>query len=212
MTSTDFVISLVRFSPVASSPVLDSVLRDEMLPEIRARRGLNHVQVGRRLGQGGVEEHIVASVWESLVTLDAAFPAAPAFKGLRRVAGNVESETLPLEIAFDFNRDAPVQILRVFRGTVRDGELDLYIEDARRGATADAESNHGPAAFYLGALRPASFVSVSLWETWSAIEASTGGNIRNPIATHNADRIVAGNAAHYEVLPETGPARAGGAP
>jgi hypothetical protein len=41
---------------------------------------------------------------------------------------------------------------------------------------------------------------VSVWESWSALEAATGGDIRRPIATRHPERIERWDAAHFEVI------------
>jgi hypothetical protein len=51
----------------------------------------------------------------------------------------------------------------------------------------------------------AAFVTVSLWPDWSAIEASTGGNIQQPLTTRNAARIAEGAPTHYELVEPTEP-------
>jgi hypothetical protein len=113
-------------------------------------------------------------------------------------------DILPVEIAIRVERSDPPRILRVFRGEIRPGELDAYIDDVRRGASADAEANQGLIALYLGTERPNRFVTVSAWTNWTAIEIATGGNVKRPFATRNTDRMVAGHPTHYEILPNAG--------
>jgi hypothetical protein len=67
---------------------------------------------------------------------------------------------------------------------------------------ADAIVNDGLVAFALGADPPDSFVTISVWTGWSAIELATGGNTRTPIATRNSVRLTGFEVAHLELLPD----------
>jgi hypothetical protein len=100
-------------------------------------------------------------------------------------------------------RSEPPRILRVFRGEVREGETDAYLEEARAGTLSDAAMNEGLVALYLGVEWPSRFVTVSAWTGWGAIEEATGGNTRRPLATRNAERLEAFDVGHYEILPNS---------
>jgi hypothetical protein len=198
------VLRLITIGPVPASATFDSMLRDEVMPAVLTLDGLVDARIGRRFGPADVDERVVATFWDAREAMDAALASG----SLARLEPDVSSRTEILSLAIDLRfdrRDEPTRILRVFRGQIRPGELELYVEDARRGASADGATSHGPSAFFLSALPPARFVSLSLWSDWSEIELSTGGNIRHPIATHHAERIVSGQAAHYEILPSGGP-------
>jgi hypothetical protein len=45
-------------------------------------------------------------------------------------------------------------------------------------------------------------VTLSVWESWSAIEAATGGDVRRPMATRHPERIIAWEATHLEIIEE----------
>jgi hypothetical protein len=176
------------------------MLRDEVLPTVLSLDGLMDARVGRRFGPADVDERVVATFWTSREAMDAGLASGSLLRLEPEVS--TRTEILPLAIDLRFDRhDDPARILRIFRGQIRPGELALYVEDARRGATTDGATRHGPSAFFLSALPPSRFLSLSLWSNWSEIELSTGGNIRHPIATHHAERIVSGQAAHHEILP-----------
>jgi hypothetical protein len=114
-------------------------------------------------------------------------------------------DILPVAVAIRPGRSAPPAIVRVYRGEVRKGQLDAYIQDVRTGALADADTNEGLVGLYLGAQPPSRFITVSAWTGWPAIERATGGNVRHPIATRHAHRLVAGEVDHYEAVAD--PAR-----
>lgn len=202
-TAGQTVLRLITIGPVPASATFDAMLRDQVLPAVLTLDGIVDARVGRRFGPAEVDERVVATFWVSREAMEAAL----ATNSLARLEHDVTSKTeiLPLAIDLRFDRpDDPARILRIFRGQIRPGELELYVEDARRGATADGATSHGPSAFFLCPVPPARFVSLSLWGDWTEIELSTGGNIRHPIATHHAERIVSGHAAHFEILPSSG--------
>jgi hypothetical protein len=201
-TAGPSVLRLTTIGPVPASATFDSMLRDEVLPAVLALDGIVDARVGRRFGPADVDERVVATFWAAREAMDEAIAMDSLARLEQEVTG--KTEILPLAIDLRFDRpDDPARILRIFRGQIRPGELELYVEDARRGATADGATSHGPSAFFLSPLPPARFVSLSLWGDWTEIELSTGGNIRHPIATHHAERIVSGQAAHFEILPSS---------
>ena len=194
------VLRLITIGPVPASATFDAMLRVEVLPTVLTLDGIVDARIGRRFGPADVDERVVATFWDSREAMDAAV-ASDSLARLEHDSGST-TEVLPLAVNLRFHRpDDPARILRIFRGQVQPGELSLYVEDARRGATADGATSHGPSAFFLSPQLPVRFVSLSLWGDWSEIELSTGGNIRHPIATHHAERIISGQAAHFEILP-----------
>ncbi len=64
-----------------------------------------------------------------------------------------------------------------------------------------SEGGHGPLALYLALEEPDRFVTLSVWSSWSALEVATGGDVGRPVATRHEERLLAWEAAHYEVLP-----------
>jgi hypothetical protein len=157
---------------------------------------------------------VIVSVWESRDAMAGELGEASVIGRFQpeRVEDLLSSrlDILPLAFAVRHDRAAPPIILRVYRGQVRPGELEAYVEEAHDGTLADGRTNEGLVALYLGTQPPARFITVSAWTDWEAIERATGGNIRQPVATRNAARIAMGSVAHYEILPATTrpPARA----
>ena len=202
-TAGPSVLRLITIGPMPASATFDSMMREEVLPAVLALDDIVDARVGRRFGPADVDERVVATFWTTREAMDAALATYPLTRIEQDVNG--KTEILPLAIDLNFGRpDDPARILRIFRGQIRPGELELYVEDARQGATADGATSHGPSAFFLCPLPPSRFVSLSLWGDWTEIELSTGGNIRHPIATHHAERVVSGQAAHFEILPSGG--------
>ena len=196
------VLRLFGFQPLGFGADFDARLRRSLRPPFLELPGLREVYVGRR-GPDESGERMIVSLWES----DAALAAALGPGGDRleiekaEEVGPCKVELVSLAVDLPFDRAEEAQVLRIFRGQVRDGELDLYVDEARNGTLADAAGPHGPLGLYLGPRPPDRFITVSLWTGWESIEAATHGNIRQPIATSNAARLVGGTATHYEVVP-----------
>jgi hypothetical protein len=196
-------LRIVTFEAWLHEPVMDAALRDEIVPELCRLPEIRHCFAGRR-GLGGEEVRIIASVWAG-----GRAPDSPEEQLIARVSRDerplperARTEALPLEVAAQFERPEPARILRVFRGHVTAGEMDAYLEEARTGMLADAAANPGLGAFYLGTRRPDDFVTVSAWSSWSAIELSTGGDIRRPFVTRNSARLASYDVAHFEIVAE----------
>jgi hypothetical protein len=196
------VLRLFQFRPVGSA--FDSILRDVMLPELRRMPGLLDVFLGRR-GPDDLGPRLNASVWSSREEMVAAVGVdfdPPVFhpEYLEETTDRV-LEILPLAISMPFDGVGMPRILRLFRGHARTGELDAYIDEARDGTIADIDAGRGPLALHL-ATGPADddFLTLSVWESWSALEQATGGDVKQPVATRHPQRIERWDAAHFEVI------------
>lgn len=200
------ILRLYGFRPLGSGSELDAALRDEVLPQRLALPGIIDAYVGRQ-GDGAVAERVIASIWESREAMAAELGESSTIgrfhpERLEQLTSS-RLDILPVGLAVRMERSDPPMILRVYRGVVHEGQLDVYVEEARTGTLADADSNPGLIALYLGVMPPASFITVSAWTGWTAIETATGGDIRHPMVTRNAVRIASGGATHYEILPST---------
>jgi heme-degrading monooxygenase HmoA len=197
------VLRLFRFRPLGFGADYDAHLRRGLLPPLIERPGLRDAYVGRR-GRDDAGERAIVTIWESGEALAAALDADGGERLPIEMApevGQYRIEVVPLGVDLSFELPEPPSVLRVFRGQVREGELDLYVEEARNGTLADAAGPHGPLGLYLGPQPPDEFLTVSVWTSWESIEAATRGNIREPIPTSNPVRLVGGRATHYEVVP-----------
>jgi hypothetical protein len=201
------VLRLLRFQPEGSGPVFDAWARDRLLPAYCGRPGLERVYLGRRVEES--DERCLAALWTAgNGPLGVGPPGAP-LANVTPPGDVVPAEItviqhleLPLAVCVATLDRAVPQVLRVYQGQVRAGELDVYAAEAERGTLADIAAGHGPLGLFLAMDPPDRFVTVSIWTAWDAIEAATGGNIRQPIATKNTHRLVRGTALHYEMLPD----------
>ena len=201
-------LRVVTFEPDGHESSVDAMLRDACLPALLDRSAVVDAWIGRH-GTRHDQSRVVASTW--METPGEAPPDVAVLASLEAQVGaplRIRSEqTLDLAVHARFDRPEPARILRVFRGRVREGELEAYVADARSGMLADAMVNDGLVAFALGSDPPDSFVTVSAWTGWPAIELATGGNTRQPIATRNSVRLTGFDVVHFEMLPDAGDRR-----
>jgi heme-degrading monooxygenase HmoA len=195
------VLRLVHFRPIRSE--FDGFLRTDLIPDLRRLPGLIDVHVGRRSDDQG-SDRLVASIWSDRDAMVAAVGADLGESTFHpeRLAETTDRtlQVLDLDIVLTFDPPKAPTLMRLFRGVVRAGELDAYIDVARTGTQADAVAGRGPYALYLAADPPDRFVTVSLWPSWQAIELATGGDIHRPMTTKDSSRLVDMDIAHYEIV------------
>jgi hypothetical protein len=200
------ILRLFAFRPLGSGAAFDAALRDAVLPDLLAIAGVRDAYVGRR-GPDENGERVIASVWasrrEMVTELGEASDIGRFHAELVHDFTSSRLDVLPVHVAVATERSEPPRILRVFRGEVREGETEAYLVEARAGALSDVAMNEGLVALYLGMEWPSRFVTVSAWTGWAAIEEATGGNTRQPLATRNAERLVAYDVGPYEILPNS---------
>jgi hypothetical protein len=195
-------LRIVTFQPGGLEAPLDVVLREAIVPRLLERDEIVDAWIGRH-GSPSDRTRVVASTWSEEPSGPAADLAALHDPGLAEHPPAIDSvEQLGLAVSAHFERLEPARVLRVFHGIVRPGELDAYVGEARRGMAADAAVNEGLIALMLGTDGSDSFVTVSAWTDWSAIEEATGGNTKRPFATRNSARLASFRVAHFEILPE----------
>ena len=195
-------LRIIAFRPAGDESPVDGVLRAAIVPRLLERDEIVDAWIGRQ-GWASDRTRVLASTWSAEPGPDAADLAAlPETVLPDGPSVVVDVDQLPLAVHARFERAEAARVLRVFRGTVRSGELDAYVVEARAGMSADSEVNDGLIAFALGIDPPDRFVTVSAWTGWQAIEAATGGNTRQPFATRNDARLAGFRIGHYEILPE----------
>jgi hypothetical protein len=194
------VLRIVQFRP--RHVEIDEAMRRHLAPALRAEAGLTDDIAGRH-GPDALGPRIVVSVWshESAAGMRDRTAALDDLVGSLDVT-DARSERLVIRVEFRDPRDRSSRLLRVFRGQVRAGELDRYVDEAEAGTLEDAAAGRGPIALFLGAdpSVPDRFVTVSTWPDWATVEAATGGDVRRPIATRHPERLVAADATHFEVI------------
>lgn len=134
------VVRIFRCLPLRLE--FDSLLRDQLIPDLLRLPGLIDVLVGRH-GPDSIGERLVASIWSSEAAMaEAMGPAgdieASIFHPEHLDQTTERSMTVhPLAIAYHAELTEPGRVLRLVEGRVRDGELDAYVAEARdeRSAT-----------------------------------------------------------------------------
>lgn len=197
------VIRLFRFRPAHGE--FDRTLRTQMLPDLRTLPGLIDVHVGRH-GSSELGDRVVASVWQDRETMVRAMGESLSTSTFHpeHMSETTDQvlEVHGLAFGIRFAPPSEATVLRLFRGTVRPGELEPYIEESRAGTIADTAAGRGPNAIYLAPVETDRFVTLSLWRSWEAIETATGGDVHRPIVTKDPRRIIGMDVVHYEVIPE----------
>lgn len=74
------------------------------------------------------------------------------------------------------------------------------LSSASFNTLADIANGGGPLSLYLGSNADDTFVTVSIWDGWSAVEAATGGDVARPMATRHPERLVEWEATHFEII------------
>jgi heme-degrading monooxygenase HmoA len=191
------VLRLGVFTPAGSTRELDIRLRDSVAPTVARQPGLTGLYLARRSAEEA--QRAIVSVWASEGDMAAGVEASGLHEIEAEVAASVEILVLALSLQGEPVGDPAV--LRIFRGTVREGTLDSYVDVARSGTLADMAAGTGPVALYLAVQASDRFVTVSAWTDWDRIMAATGGNTERPIATRHTEWLLRAQVAHYEVIP-----------
>lgn len=188
---------------------IDTSIRRRGLAALAALPGVVEAYAGRH-GPDQNGERVIATVWApgSETSANQRECLEIDLAGLASSVERVSTEVLPLRLTLRFPSEAAPQVLRIFRGEIRDGRVDEYLDAARAGADRDALLGEGPLAVYLAMTGELSFLTVSIWSGWSAIQDRTGSDVHHPVSTQHRELLKAGSAFHYEILsPE--PAAAG---
>lgn len=194
----------------AFDAVFDSAVRDVLVPAYLGTAGIVDVLAGR---DGETGERVIVSVWDDERPAENADGQAPgSLEALDDRIPPGDARVLPIAVAIrSEDRERTPHVIRLFEGRVRDGELSSYIENVREGAREDAAAG-GPIALYLAPEGDRSFVTVSAWADWGAIERATGGDIREPRRTRHAELLESWTVRHFEAVelaPTTQPSAVG---
>jgi len=189
--------------------MLDVALRDDVVPYLDSTRGLVDVHAGRHVSSEA-GDRILVTTW----TTHSAMAAALGTSGdvellLADHADDVlDARIEALELAFGvrLDRHEPARVLRVVRGTVRDGDLEAYVEEHHERVLRDVRMFDGMLAVHVGVERPVSFVTVSVWADWASIELATGATVQHPAGGREASGMLTAEATYYEILPAEQPA------
>lgn len=182
----------------------DTVIRDVMVPDLRAQPGVEAVWVGRK-GPDELGDRALISLWTSEAAMRAAMGDS-----LERSRFHPEHlpettdrrlEVLPVLVEQGADRPVRATILRIARGRLTGISLAGYARDVRDGARRDRDRGRGPEALVLAAAGMDRFVTISTWSDWDALAAATGASLARPVRTREQHVIEGFTADHLELLP-----------
>jgi hypothetical protein len=192
------VVRVFRFR--TARPGFDSILRGQMMAEMRAMAGLEDVFFGRQ-GPDDVGPRIVVSTWSSREAMVAGVSDHLGVFHPEYLSATSDHVLEMYEQRIGDRVDgAEPSILRTFRGVVQPSELEAYVEEVRQGVDRDRRNETGPTALYLGASDEGEFITASAWREWDDIARSTGGTIHAPNATRHPERLLSWSVEHYEIV------------
>ena len=185
----------------------DTVVREVMIPDLRAQPGVIAVWAGRQ-GPDERGDRALVSLWTSQAAMIAAMG-----EDLERsrfhpeyLAETVDRRLAVLPVLVEVGTQRPVRatILRIARGRVPSIGLDVYARDVEAGASRDLEHGRGPETLILGADGADRFVTVSTWTDWDALAAATGASVEQPVRTREQHAIEGFTAVHLELVSTSG--------
>lgn len=185
----------------------DTVVREVMIPDLRAQPGVIAVWAGRQ-GPDERGDRALVSLWTSQAAMIAAMG-----EDLERsrfhpeyLAETVDRRLAVLPVLVEVGTQRPVRatILRIARGRVPSIGLDVYARDVEAGASRDLEHGRGPETLILGADGADRFVTVSTWIDWDALAAATGASVEQPVRTREQHAIEGFTAVHLELVSTSG--------
>jgi heme-degrading monooxygenase HmoA len=185
-------------------PGFDAQIRDVLIPDVVRIPG-NVAAYAGRIGPDDDGTRIIATVWASEEEMAAGvgidFEAPVFHPELLPGSADRELDVLPIACTLPPDRYADAGILRLVTGHTRPGGQQAYVEAVTAGAAADRDAGVGPIALYLGIQAPDRFATLSLWDSWSHLEAATGADTRAVGRTRHEELLDRWAAEHYEAIP-----------
>jgi len=196
---------LLGFRPDVQTEITDRYVREQLQPSLLRNDELRFIYSARSRDDLG-EARQVVSIWDAGEAderdLEARISRPFDCETTDLVADHC-IEVLPVSFALTIESQAEASILRLFRGRTRADCLNAYVEEVHATTSAAAQANRGPLALFFASQPPDQVIAISIWSDWDEVTAATGGNVQTPIATHHAERLLAWDATHYEIIPMT---------
>lgn len=149
------VVRLFHFQPVRSA--FDTVLRDVLLPDLRAMPGATRAWAGRQ-GPSEVGTRLIVSVWTSWTAMRAALgdDAEDARSHPAQLEAITDRRLEVHPLVWMGSAEAPLTtgILRVTRGTLSSGDVATYEELLLHDVAAWRKEGKGPRAVILASRGP----------------------------------------------------------
>lgn len=185
----------------------DAVVREVMIPDLRAQAGVIAVWAGRR-GPDELGDRALISLWESEAAMLAAMGPDLAHSRFHPeyLSETVDRrlEVLPVLVEMGTQRPDRAAILRIARGRLATIDLDAYARDVEAGASRDLERGRGPEVLILTADGEDRFLTLSTWADWESLAAATGASLEQPVRTREQHAIEGFTAVHLELVRRDG--------
>jgi hypothetical protein len=185
----------------------DTVVREVMIPDLRAQPGVVAVWAGRQ-GPDERGDRALVSLWTSQAAMIAAMGEDVERSRFHpeHLSETIDRRLAVLPVLVEMGTERPIRatILRIARGRLPHIDPDAYARDVEAGASRDLERGRGPEALILGADRPDRFVTVSTWTDWDALAAATGASVEQPVRTREQHAIDGFTAVHMELVAPSG--------
>ncbi len=196
------VVRLFHFQPVRSA--FDTVLRDVLLPDLRAMPGATRAWAGRQ-GPSEVGTRLIVSVWTSRTAMRAALgdDAEDARSHPAQLEAITDRRLEVHPLVWMGSAEAPLTtgILRVTRGTLSSGDVATYEELLLHDVAAWRKEGKGPRAVILASRGPREILMISTWPDWAAIEEASGASVEDPLRVKR-DRLREFHVDHYELVDD----------
>ncbi len=193
------VLRLSRFR--TTLPAFDAVLRRTVLPGIHACAGALGVLAGRQ-GPDELGTRILASVWSSEAAMRDALGDRSEVADVEPIDATADHSVELMSVwGFDLAL-SPLStgILRIARGRIGASDPSTSIQRLANDLAALRADGAGPNDLIIAEPGPDSFLMVSTWGDWSAIERATGASIAGPLQAKRLAALESFQADHFELL------------
>jgi hypothetical protein len=189
-------------------PGFDAALRAVVMPAIHQRPGAIRVFAGRQ-GPEEIGARVLVSLWGSSATGRDVSQVDGIDEGVTGpLAETIERDIRVLPILLANLADAPLAagILRLATGRLADIDVITFAETLSGHLDALRTGGVGPADVIMADAGEDSFVMLSTWPDWAAIEAGTGASVSTPLGTKRFAKLSAFDVDHFELLTDLAPA------
>lgn len=150
----------------------------------------------------GGPEVIVVSTWRSAEEMEREVESGQHLFSpeLRAAVATMTTRTFEVKAFGSWKRESKPVLIRIFTGTVVEGDPGAFDDAAAATYVSMFESNPRCAGIVAAIGDDGVVVLASLWTNWDAVVTATAGDLRQVLPLRLPGYEVAGNAVHYEVI------------
>jgi hypothetical protein len=159
--------------------------------------------VGRRLADEPPAVEMVALwVWDDPAEMDRTMQLRRRSysEELNRVLVGTRPRVYDCRVYGAWKRDKEPCLIRIFRGTVSEGDPAAFGGPVLANYLAMFEANPSCVSIVAGVREDRDVVLATLWTDWDAIVTATRGDIRQVLPLRLPGWAVEGSALHYEIV------------